>query len=915
MDSVKNNLEWELVSPHTGEITNTLMARDVFDKIAHYAHSNGEPGLLFLDTANKYNPVPHLYELESTNPCVSGDTYVITYEDGLVQVKNIIGAEVNILSGGYYCPSSGFFKTGHKNILLIETKCGIAIKVTANHKISIGGNRGITGDFRYVEAKDIKIGDSIELSLNLNSNWSQYINMCEIEIADDEISTVVTKISKCPSEDVYDIKVPNMHSFDANGIRVHNCGEQWLGPYENCCLGSINLSNYYDEESWIYWTQLENDIKLATMFLDNVVEYNKYIPSVPKLRQAALKCRRIGLGIMGLADLMFKLGIGYNTEEGYLFAEYIMAYIRIKCMETSIKLAKEKGAFPAYKGSIYDDPDWHLPELSPYTNNTYIGIYEEIEKEYEQFREVHIPLMRKYGIRNAAQTTIAPTGTIATVAGCEGYGCEPVFALAYKRFVNTPDGQQELVYVSPAFKKVLEEFCNRRPYDNIFNQEKYDRILDQVLFEGSCQNVAELSDEIKRVFVVSSDITGKQHICMQAALQKFVDNSISKTCNLPFETTVEQVRDIYMQAYESGCKGITIYRAGSRNKVVLETASTASTKNKTKKTKKDINDSNDANDTNDAKFDIDVDGIEFAEDEEEVFERQQEPLDCEESEINFSDYQLNNSNHIKNRPKVLSGVTFNEQSSLGKIMICINDSDDGPFETFITSSKQGSSVMADCEAIGRIISYILRLNSNIISEYLLYDIGKQMQNIGGINKNPPSMPHAIYMAITRHLLSVNADTVPKRKYGNKVYGNTYEIKSPSGNLYVRINNDKEGYPLDVVITAAKAGSDIAAHCEALGRLISYCLRLDIPRISPNLRLLNVMKQLDKIGQGSSTGLGKNKVCSLADGVAKAISKHLEVKEYKTESLSSDNICLGCGNATMLYTEGCQTCISCGYSLC
>jgi ribonucleoside-diphosphate reductase alpha chain len=272
------------------KVYKTVKARELFNKIVHQAHHNGEPGVLFLDAANRSNPVPHLYQLEATNPC----------------------------------------------------------------------------------------------------------------------------------------------------------GEQFLGPYENCCLGSVNLAQAFGPEGTVDWEKLRLDVVLSTRFLDDVVEANAYVPAVPQLFVAAHNARRIGLGIMGLGDLMYHAGFRYGSPDGEEFASQVMEFVRYHCMLASVELAKERGAFPAIKGSIYD-PDnlqWQPPQpLAPYKNS-----FGRPQIDWE----LVVNGIRQHGIRNAAQTTIAPTGTIATVAGCEGYGCEPVFALAYIRHVNDNGKDLEAKLHKPA---------------------------------------------------------------------------------------------------------------------------------------------------------------------------------------------------------------------------------------------------------------------------------------------------------------------------------------------------------------------------------------------------------------------------------------------------------------------------------
>ncbi|HLF02337.1 MAG TPA: LAGLIDADG family homing endonuclease, partial [Anaerolineales bacterium] len=307
---------------------------------------------------------------------------------------------------------------------------------------------------------------------------------------------------------------PDTHSFVANGLVVHNCGEQFLGPFENCCLGSINLAQHFGPDRTVDWEKLRESTVLSTRFLDDVVTANAYVPAVAQLKDAAYRARRIGLGIMGLGDLMYHCGIRYGSEEAQEFAAQVMEFVRYHCMATSVELAKARGPFEAIEGSIYDPKNfkWSPPTpLTPYIRNygrpalDWNGVVAGIEQ---------------HGIRNACQTTIAPTGTIATVAGCESYGCEPAFALAYIRHVNDRGRDLKLTYTSPMFEKALIEAG--------IDEAARARIVEQVLAHGSCQDIPDVPDRIRHTFVVSQDITAEEHVRMQAAMQRFVDNSISK---------------------------------------------------------------------------------------------------------------------------------------------------------------------------------------------------------------------------------------------------------------------------------------------------------------------------------------------------------------------------------------------------
>ena len=509
----------------------TLRARDLFKWIAYQAHHNGEPGLLFLDAANRSNPLPHLYALQSTNPC----------------------------------------------------------------------------------------------------------------------------------------------------------GEQWLGPYENCCLGSINLSCYCAPERKVNWDALAADTKLAARFLDDVVEANQYVPAVPQLKEAALRARRLGLGIMGLADLMFHTGIRYGSPEGQEFASQIMEFVRFHAVMTSIGLAAERGSFPAISGSIYDPKDlkWAPPEaLIPHECN-----FGRPSVNWDAAVEG----IKKHGMRNAAQTTIAPTGTTGTVAGCEGYGCEPIFALAYIRHVNDGGDDLQLTYTSPLFEKALIQ--------SGLDEDERKQIIERVMNAGTCQSFTEIPEEVRRVFVISQDITAEEHVRMQAALQAFVDNSISKTVNFPREALEEDVASTYMQAWKLGCKGITVYVTGSREKEVLETAGVAA--GKAEDIREMVSPASPA--------------------ASPIWIREEDAL----KPIFFQQTK-------KPRPRCLRGFTYGVETPVGKTFVTVNENADmQPFEVFINTAKAGTDVAADSEAIARLISYILRLSSPVEPSERLQEVWRQVNGLGG----------------------------------------------------------------------------------------------------------------------------------------------------------------------------------------
>jgi ribonucleoside-diphosphate reductase alpha chain len=292
------------------------------------------------------------------------------------------------------------------------------------------------------------------------------------------------------------------------------CGEVPLLPYESCNLGSINLSKFV-KGGKIDWKGLRRVVRAAVHFLDNVIDVNDYpVSQIEKMTKAN---RKIGLGVMGWAEMLIQLGIPYNSERALRLAEEIMKFISEEGRKMSVELGKRRGSFPNFKGSLWD------------------------KKGYRY-------------MRNGTLTTIAPTGTISIIAGTSS-GIEPLFAVSFVRRVL--EGT-ELLEVNPFFKKVLQE-------RGLYSEE----LMRRIAVEGSIQKMTELPRDIRRVFVTSLDISPEWHVRMQAAWQRYTDNAVSKTINLPFLATPDDVKNAYLLAYKLKCKGITIYRYGSKEEQVL----------------------------------------------------------------------------------------------------------------------------------------------------------------------------------------------------------------------------------------------------------------------------------------------------------------------------------------------------------
>jgi ribonucleoside-diphosphate reductase alpha chain len=321
------------------------------------------------------------------------------------------------------------------------------------------------------------------------------------------------------------------------------CGEVPLLPYESCNLGSINLSLMLRRGEKGYevdWRRLREVISIATHFLDNVIDANLY--PLPEIEEATLRTRKIGLGVMGWAEMLFRLRIPYDSEKALKLAREIMEYINYHSKLASAELARKRGSFPAYGGSIYDSQEPRMPFEAEGEERGY-------SLDWGRVRS----LIRESGIRNATTTSIAPTGTISIIAGTSS-GIEPAFALAYMRVVL---GGVRMLEISPALEEALAE-----------RELPRDEALREVLKRGILGE-AEVPEDLKRVFITSLEIDADWHVRMQAAFQEFTDNAVSKTVNLRQEASIDEVERVFLMAYELGCKGITVYRYGSKGEQVL----------------------------------------------------------------------------------------------------------------------------------------------------------------------------------------------------------------------------------------------------------------------------------------------------------------------------------------------------------
>jgi len=417
--------------------------------------------------------------------------------------------------------------------------------------------------------------------------------------------------------------IPDLGQIEA----TNPCGEQPLLPNEACNLGSLNVARFarMRDGRWsIDWDELERVVRLAVRFLDDVIEVNPY--PLPQIDATVKANRRIGLGVMGWADLLFALEIPYDSQEALDLADRLSAFVEAKGHDQSERLAEERGAFPNWSHSIY---------------------------------------RRDRPLRNSTVTTIAPTGTISMIAGCSS-GIEPVFALAFEHRVKSGDMERVLRFVSQSFERLGRE---RGFYS--------DALMTEVARHGSLQGIPGVPDGARAVFKTAHEIHWSWHVRHQAAFQRHTDNGVSKTINLPTEAGEGDVAEAYLLAWREGCLGITVFRDDCKGEQVL-TAGLA------------------------------------------------------DSSVAGGPGTALPDRVVKPRPHSLSGVTYRMETPIGTAFITVNETPGGdPFEVFVQVGKGGSDTMAVAEALGRLISLVLRLPSPLSAQRRLEEVISQLSRIGG----------------------------------------------------------------------------------------------------------------------------------------------------------------------------------------
>ncbi|MBI5835748.1 MAG: vitamin B12-dependent ribonucleotide reductase [Candidatus Eisenbacteria bacterium] len=437
------------------------------------------------------------------------------------------------------------------------------------------------------------------------------------------------------------------------------CGEQPLLPNEACNLGSLNLAEFVVQTprgADLDWAAMDDTIRVAVRFLDDVIEMNPY--PLPEIDRSVKDNRRIGLGVMGVADMLLMFGIPYDSPQALELADRVMDFIQKVGHEASEALALERGPFPNWVRSIYK---------------------------------------RSRQLRNSTVTTIAPTGTISILAGCSS-GIEPVFALAYSHIV----GERHLTFVNPHLERVARE-------RNFFSDELMERIARQ----GTVHGLAEVPEDVRRVFVTAHEVAPKWHVRMQAAFQKHTDNGVSKTVNLPHTAKPDDIAAAYQLAWDTGCLGITVFRDGCKGQQVLHVGTSP--------------------------------------DHRAGASEKEAPVPAVKAGAGLP-------THVKPRPAVAIGATYRTRTPLGTAFLTVNrNGSEEPLEVFVNVGKAGTETQAVAEALGRLISLALRLPSPMTPSERMKEIVDQMAGIGGghsMGFGPDrvrSLPDAVARVLGTHL--------------------------------------------------------------------------------------------------------------------------------------------------------------------
>ncbi|PYE52789.1 ribonucleotide reductase N-terminal alpha domain-containing protein [Deinococcus yavapaiensis] len=638
-----------------------IPAKWLWEEIAKHAWSTGEPGLIFADRINELSALKNLgerYEIRSTNPCFAAGTMVLT-DEGTFPIEMLTGQFVRVWTGTHWAQTK-FDVTGrHANVKKLTLSGGVEIVATPYHTF-------ILADGERVALDELRVGDELATVRRVPNLQAQVVAMGRGgEVHDvppltlagnvEGNYTVLALESAGAEEYVYCCNVPVEHTFTlACGLLVGNCGEIPLTVGEPCDLGAINLAAYVKGSTFDF-DEFRADVRTCVRFLDDVLDVNVF--ALEDNREASQSLRRLGLGVMGLADCLIKMGLRYDSEAGREAIYEIMGALREEAISESERLGHERGVYRVYTDNADKIP--HAPR------------------------------------RNVAVLTVAPTGTTSMLMGVSS-GIEPVFS----PFIWRKIGSEYRALLHPLFVELLETYPPAR------NMEKdgswdWDRVTDAVSGNhGSLVGLDFIPAALQQVFVCAHDIKPVDHVRMQGVVQRAFDaqgyaaNSLSKTINLPNEATVQDVQDAYTEAYKTGCKGITVYRDGSRQFQVLSTS----------KKKKDEKKSEA----------VSAAGAEVLGEATAT----PEPVKSEvKTDVKPSQPQaptFKPGKPVYERPARLSGITdmvkLTDPTSGHRrsFLVTVNCIENTPIEVMVISGRAGDEANADSEALGRVVSIALQ---------------------------------------------------------------------------------------------------------------------------------------------------------------------------------------------------------------
>jgi len=671
--------------------------------------------------------------------------------DGSVQGNHLKGVSIRLAQSDFTCLQAvqrmllrlGIVSSLHKNRRIDGSKLLPNGKGCASlYRTKAQHELIITGENIALFDRIIGFGDRVK-----SDRLEKLIGAYKRLLNKENFAVRIESITQEGIEDVYDVQISDIHAFDANGFYVHNCGEQPLGGWAVCNLGAMNLAAYVkdddltnDKAGWFDYEAFGKDVKVAMRFLDNVIDDTYYF--FKENEKVAKEIRRTGLGIMGIADTFIKMKIRYGSEESEKVSKKIFKTLRDNAYIASTEIAKEKGAFPKFDKEKYLK-GYHIKALP-----------QEIRSK-----------IAENGIRNAVLLTIAPTGTTSLLSGVSS-GVEPVYEFEYSH--NGRLGKQMV-------------------YHGLYGTWKESH-----------------PDEQKPdYFVGANDLTPEDHVKIQAIAQEYIDSSISKTVNAPNSHTVEDVKDLYMSAYDNGLKGVTYFRDGSRMGVLQR--------------------------------------------EEKKEEKKEEAAPVVEKPT------IPVTPRVP-RPMVLNGVTYKADSPTGKLYVTINNDEKGDmFEVFINHGKSGSDLMALADALGRMVSFVLRIHSPVPARERVREIVSELAGIGGSRSSGfgenrvRSLPDAISKVLARHA---------EFRVNGKV--------EDSASFLERMKNLTNGNGL------------ANGHAQAVATI----------------------EEAEEVS-ASQLALPSTGVESMHSG----------------PSTSLFDICPECGSGSFAYEEGCKKCYSCGYSEC